>query len=178
MHRPIYLDHAASTPLAPEVIDALVRHMGEFGNPSSRHRPGEEARELVERARARVARLVNAAPEEVVFTGSGTEADNLAIQGIAFAHPHRIVARAAGLLPPQPGRLPALGPALGPAAAAGAHHHLADRALGGPRLVPVPGVAGPPGLLPAGRWRRAGRPGRRAAPAPAEHPPDLDHARQ
>ena len=95
----IYLDHAASTPLSPEVIETLVRHMGEFGNPSSRHRPGEEARELVERARAKVARLVNAAPEEVVFTGSGTEADNLAIQGIAFAHPHRTVAEPRGFCP-------------------------------------------------------------------------------
>ena len=96
---PIYLDHAASTPLAPEVINSLVRHMGEFGNPSSRHRPGEEARELVERARARVARLVNAAPEEVVFTGSGTEADNLALQGIAFAHPDRGAMEPRGFCP-------------------------------------------------------------------------------
>jgi cysteine desulfurase len=81
----IYLDHNATTPLAPEVIDVLVRHMGTFGNPSSLHGFGEEARELVDQARAQVAALVGAAPEEVIFTGSGSEADNMAIKGIAFA---------------------------------------------------------------------------------------------
>jgi cysteine desulfurase len=81
----IYLDHNATTPLAPKVIDVLVQHMGNFGNPSSRHAAGEEARELVERARAQVAALVNVAPDSVIFTGSGSEADNLAVKGVAFA---------------------------------------------------------------------------------------------
>jgi cysteine desulfurase len=84
-HPPIYLDHNAATPLAPEVVEVLRRHMGAFGNPSSLHGPGSEARELVNHARAQVARLVSAAPEEIVFTGSGTEADNLAIKGVVFA---------------------------------------------------------------------------------------------
>jgi cysteine desulfurase len=81
----INLDHNATTPLAPEVIDVMVQHLGTFGNPSSRHAFGEEARELVERARAQVAALVNAASDNVIFTGSGSEADNLAIKGVAFA---------------------------------------------------------------------------------------------
>jgi cysteine desulfurase len=81
----IYLDHNATTPLAPEVIDVLVQHMDTFGNPSSRHAAGEEARELVEHARAQVAALVHAVPENVVFTGSGSEADNLAVKGVVFA---------------------------------------------------------------------------------------------
>jgi cysteine desulfurase len=81
----IYLDHNATTPLAPEVIDVMVQHMGMFGNPSSRHAFGEEARELVEHARAPVAALVNAPPENVIFTGTGSEADNLAVKGVAFA---------------------------------------------------------------------------------------------
>jgi cysteine desulfurase len=83
--RRIYLDHNATTPLAPEVSDLLVRHLGQFGNPSSPHWAGEEARDLVDAARAQVAALVHAAPEEIVFTGSGSEADNLAIKGLAFA---------------------------------------------------------------------------------------------
>jgi cysteine desulfurase len=96
----IYLDHNATTPLAPEVIDLLVRHTGTFGNPSSRHGLGEEARELVEQARAQVAALVNAAPEEVVFTGSGSEADNLAVKGVAFApDPRRGAGKPRGFCP-------------------------------------------------------------------------------
>jgi cysteine desulfurase len=79
----IYLDHNATTPLAPEVIEAMVAHMGTFGNPSSLHPAGEAARELVNRARAQVAGLVNAFPEEIIFTGSGSEADNLAVKGVA-----------------------------------------------------------------------------------------------
>jgi cysteine desulfurase len=82
---PIYLDHNATTPMAPGVLEAIVRHAGAFGNPSSRHDAGDEARSLVDAARARVAALLNAASEEIVFTGSGTEADNLAIKGVAFA---------------------------------------------------------------------------------------------
>jgi cysteine desulfurase len=81
----IYLDHNATTPLAPEVRALLVRHLGTFGNPSSHHDAGEEARALVDHARTQVAGLVHAAPEEIVFTGSGSEANNFAIKGVAFA---------------------------------------------------------------------------------------------
>jgi cysteine desulfurase len=80
----IYLDHNATTPLAPEVIEAMVAHMDTFGNPSSLHPAGEAARALVNPARAQVASLVNALPEEIIFTGSGSEADNLAVKGVAW----------------------------------------------------------------------------------------------
>ncbi|MEX2726464.1 MAG: cysteine desulfurase family protein [Candidatus Sigynarchaeum springense] len=82
----IYLDHAATTPVLPEVLDVMVdvyRHHP--GNPSSLHGIGQDAREIVERARATVARCIGAMPEEIVFTGSGTESDNIAIQGAALA---------------------------------------------------------------------------------------------
>jgi cysteine desulfurase len=98
-HPDVYLDHNATTPLAPEVIDLLVRHTGTFGNPSSRHGLGEEARELVERARGQVAALVNAAPEGVIFAGSGSEADNLAVKGVAFTPDPRRGGKPRGFCP-------------------------------------------------------------------------------
>ncbi|OYV58237.1 MAG: cysteine desulfurase [Actinobacteria bacterium 21-73-9] len=80
----IYLDHNATTPLAPEVADAMAPYLGaEFGNPSSDHALGRRARQAVEEARATVAALIGAAPEEVVFTSGGTESNNLAIRGVA-----------------------------------------------------------------------------------------------
>lgn len=85
MTRSIYLDHNATTPLAPEVADAIVRHLAAFGNPSSLHPFGEEARDLVDQGRRQVADLIHARPGEIVFTGSGTEADNLALKGVAWA---------------------------------------------------------------------------------------------
>jgi len=79
---PIYLDHAATTPLRPEVRDAMLPFLdGRFGNPSSAHRFGREARAALEEARARAAAALGAAPSEVVFTAAGTEADNLAVLG-------------------------------------------------------------------------------------------------
>src|SRR5262249_45902768 len=96
---PIYLDHNATTPLAPEVRNRIVQHAGAFGNPSSRHPAGDEARPLVDAGRARVAALLNAAPEEMVFTGSGTEADNLAIKGVTFAPPSRRGGKPRGFCP-------------------------------------------------------------------------------
>ncbi|MDQ4065861.1 MAG: cysteine desulfurase [Actinomycetota bacterium] len=79
-----YLDHAATTPVMPEVAEAMLRvYQGEYGNPSSVHAFGRQARELVEDARDRVAAAIGASPAEVVFTGSGTEADNLALKGAA-----------------------------------------------------------------------------------------------
>ena len=83
---PIYLDHSATTPVHPEVLGAMMSFFANhFGNPSSSHRPGRFAREAVEGARDRVAGLIKASPDEIVFTGGGTEADNLAILGAAFA---------------------------------------------------------------------------------------------
>ena len=83
---PIYLDHSATTPTHPEVLAAMMSFFANhFGNPSSIHREGRFAREAVEDARVRVAALIGAAPAEIVFTGGGTEADNLAVLGAAFA---------------------------------------------------------------------------------------------
>jgi cysteine desulfurase len=81
--REIYADHAATTPLAAEVAEAM-RPYGDtgFGNPSSVHRRGEAARAAVDEARARVAALIGAASEELVFTASGSEANNLALKGV------------------------------------------------------------------------------------------------
>ncbi len=80
----VYLDHCATTPLHPEVRKAMLPFLRDsFGNPSSAHALGRAAREAVEEARGRVADLIGARPAEIVFTSGGTEADNLAIQGIA-----------------------------------------------------------------------------------------------
>jgi cysteine desulfurase len=80
----IYMDHAATTPLAPEVLEAMIPYFSQrYGNPSSLHSFGREAREAVEEARAEVAALLNAEPSEIYFTSGGTESDNLAIKGIA-----------------------------------------------------------------------------------------------
>ncbi len=89
--RPIYLDYNATTPLDPEVVEAMGPYLapgldGRFGNPSSSHAYGQEAHAAVEEARARVASLLGCPPQEVVFTGGGSEADNLALVGIAEAH--------------------------------------------------------------------------------------------
>src|SRR5262249_32600986 len=82
----IYLDHNATTPLDPGVLEAMVAVLREgFGNPSSSHWFGQRARALVEEARNQVAALVGATPGEIVFTGSGTEADKLALRGVAGA---------------------------------------------------------------------------------------------
>jgi len=80
--RRIYLDHAATTPLDPEVLDAMLPYLREdFGNPSSVHWFGQRARGAIDEARAKVANLIGARDSEVVFTGSGTEADNMAVVG-------------------------------------------------------------------------------------------------
>lgn len=81
----VYLDHAASAPLRPEAREAMLPYLeGRFGNPSSIHRYGREARAALEEARARLAAVIGAAPGEVVFTRAGTEADALAILGRAW----------------------------------------------------------------------------------------------
>jgi cysteine desulfurase len=79
---PIYLDYAATTPVRPEVREAMLPLLGEtFGNPSSVHRWGRDAKLKLEQARARIAALIGARPTEIVFTRGGTEADNLAVLG-------------------------------------------------------------------------------------------------
>src|SRR6185295_14709164 len=79
---PIYLDHAATTPVRPEVLEAMAPYYGpRFGNPSSLHRWGREARAALDEARERLAGTIGARSDEVCFTSGGTEADNLAILG-------------------------------------------------------------------------------------------------
>ncbi|WP_298628613.1 cysteine desulfurase family protein [Thermus altitudinis] len=81
----IYLDYAATTPLDNEVQEAMRQVEGVFGNPNSIHRFGQEARRVLEGARERIAGLLGVRPREVVFTGSGSEADALALLGVALA---------------------------------------------------------------------------------------------
>lgn len=82
----VYLDHAATTPTRPEVVEAMRPYFTEdFGNPSSLYSYGQEAKGAVEQARAKVAALINARAEEIIFTSGGTEADNLALVGVAYA---------------------------------------------------------------------------------------------
>ena len=82
----VYMDHAGTTPLAPEVLRAMTPYFSQhFGNPSSIHAVGQAARYALDEARERVARALNCRPREVVFTGGGTESDNAAIIGVATA---------------------------------------------------------------------------------------------
>lgn len=85
--RRIYLDHNASTPVHPDVLAAMLPYFSErFGNASSIHGFGREARDAVETAREEIAGFLGVTPEEMVFTSGGTESDNLAIKGVAHAH--------------------------------------------------------------------------------------------
>jgi cysteine desulfurase len=87
----VYLDHNATTPLDRRVLDAMIPVLEEgFGNPSSLHSFGQHSRGIVEEARGEVARLISSSPSEIVFTASGTEADNMAVRGVAgLASAHR-----------------------------------------------------------------------------------------
>ncbi len=88
--RRIYMDHAATTPVDPRVVDAMLAYFTErFGNASSVHQFGQEAREAVDRAREAVARAIGAQPSEIVFTSGATEADNFAVLGTAWANEDR-----------------------------------------------------------------------------------------
>jgi cysteine desulfurase len=95
---PIYLDHAATTPLRPEALEAMLPFLGgEFGNPSSPHSFGRRARAALDEAHERIAAQINAGPREIVITSGGTEALNLALKGAAWAgkaRGHRIVTSA------------------------------------------------------------------------------------
>ncbi len=82
----IYLDNAATTPTHPEVVKAMLPFFSDgFGNPSSLHAYGQEAKKAIEEARTKVAELIGARSDEIIFTSGGTEADNFALKGIAFA---------------------------------------------------------------------------------------------
>jgi cysteine desulfurase len=90
MERPIYLDYNATTPISPEAVEAMMPYLYEhFGNPSSSHPYGLMARKGVEEARVKVANLLNCQPTEVIFTSSGTESNNYALRGAAFANRNR-----------------------------------------------------------------------------------------
>lgn len=84
--REVYLDNSATTRVDPRVTEAMLPYFSErYGNPNSLHRLGREARDAVDAARAKVAALINAEPTDIIFTGAGSEADNLAIKGAAWA---------------------------------------------------------------------------------------------
>jgi len=86
MNRRVYLDHNASTPVHPEVVQAMLPYFGErFGNPSSVHAFGRDAREGLETARDQIAHFLRVGKEEIVFTSGGTESDNMAVKGVAMA---------------------------------------------------------------------------------------------
>ena len=86
----IYLDHAATSPTHPEVVEKMIPYMTEtFGNPSSIHFYGRQTRHAVDEARRVCARSIHASPNEIIFTSGGTEADNLALIGVARANRHK-----------------------------------------------------------------------------------------
>jgi cysteine desulfurase len=88
--RKVYLDHFATTPLLPEVRKAMNPYLGaDFGNPSCLHNWGDTARQAIETARAQVAQLIGADVGEIIFTGSGTESNNLAVKGLALAQQNK-----------------------------------------------------------------------------------------
>ncbi|MFZ5652662.1 MAG: cysteine desulfurase NifS [Bacillota bacterium] len=88
--RRIYFDHSATTPVRPEVVEAMCEYLREsFGNPTSLHYFGRQVRKGVEEARERVARAIGANPGEVIFASGGTEADNMAIHGVAYSNKNK-----------------------------------------------------------------------------------------
>ena len=88
--RKVYLDHIATTPLHPQVLDAMLPYLKEnFGNPQSLHSTGQEASNAVEEAREKVAQLLHAQPAEIFFTSSGSESNNFALKGFAHAQQSR-----------------------------------------------------------------------------------------
>ena len=98
---PIYLDYNATTPIDPAVAAAMRPYLDTvFGNPSSTHPQGLRAREAIDGARAQVAGAIGATPPEIVFTSGGTESNNHALKGVAFAHRERASTRGAGCDPP------------------------------------------------------------------------------
>lgn len=87
MEKIINFDHASATRALPEVVKSMKPYLIEiFGNPSSMHSEGQKAKEAIDKAREQVAKLINASPEEIVFTASGSESNNFALKGVAFAN--------------------------------------------------------------------------------------------
>lgn len=84
IRRRIYLDHAATTPLLPSVAKVIIRHLDFFGNPSSKHHYGRKAQSLLDNARKNLAELVNARPDQIIFTSGGTESNNIVTQGYRY----------------------------------------------------------------------------------------------
>ncbi len=90
MEKQIYLDYNATTPIAPEVAEEMLPYIqAHFGNPSSSYAIGRFNKEAIEKARMRVANLIAASPEEIIFTSGGTESNNHAIRGAVFANQHK-----------------------------------------------------------------------------------------
>ena len=149
----IYLDHSATTPVDPRVVEAMLPFWTEtYGNPSSIYGLGRRAAAALEDARRRIAAILNCLPAEIVFTSCGTESDNLALRGVALA------AAAEGQAP---------------------HHHHADRAPCGAAHRGRPGRALRfRGHACAGRPPGAGGSGRRGGGHPARHRADQRHVRQ
>jgi cysteine desulfurase len=86
----IYMDYAATTPTAPEVLEEMKKYFcDQFGNPSSLHSFGQRARRAIESVREKIARFLNASPDEIVFTSGGTESNNFALKGIAYANQNK-----------------------------------------------------------------------------------------
>ncbi len=87
INKPIYFDHAATTPLCPEALEKMLPYFSQvFGNPNSQHAFGRESVKAVDEARDTIAKIINAKPNEIYFTSGGTEADNWALRGIAHAY--------------------------------------------------------------------------------------------
>lgn len=88
--KPIYFDYNATTPIAPEVVDAMIPYLkGFFGNPSSSHFYGRQTKNAIENARKQLADLLHCSPSEVIFTSGGSESNNYALKGYAFANQER-----------------------------------------------------------------------------------------
>jgi cysteine desulfurase len=86
----VYLDHVSTTPLHPEVLEAMLPYLRDnFGNPSNLHHIGQQVRKAINEAREKVATLINSEPDEIIFTSGGTEANNLALKGVAFARQNK-----------------------------------------------------------------------------------------
>ncbi|HCT77487.1 MAG TPA: cysteine desulfurase NifS, partial [Micromonosporaceae bacterium] len=95
MNQPVYLDHNATTPLAPGVLNVMTRYLAtDFGNPSSSHHYGHAPKVAVATARRQLADLLGALPDEIVFTGSGSEANTLAITGVTAGRTGHVITQA------------------------------------------------------------------------------------